>query len=154
MQLFCAFRRHVHPKQEKGGGKTGILTAQNSKKFQQKNCIVHGKFNSWQNVNSDKKTIFFLGIFDCLGQSKFPFPPFFFPFWVNPPSSSTKVWYFNAFIVQNQQKKKPFTGVSYDEQKKTVARNTFFVYFCSSLIFSHAIKKRGARWMILVWLNF
>ena len=31
------------------------------------------------------KCSFFLGIFDCLGQSKFLFCPPLFPFWVNPP---------------------------------------------------------------------
>ena len=62
--------------------------------------------------------------------------------------SSTKVWYFNAFIVGNLQEQKTFTCISYNVQKNTVARNkisSFTKYVLSYIMFArdqHSIQKK------------
>ena len=68
---------------KKGGCKTGILTAQNSQKLKEKIALSMANVNL-DNVNNDKKAIFFLEfltVWDCQN-SPFP-PPLFCPFWVS-----------------------------------------------------------------------
>ena len=72
---------------KKGGGKTGILTAQNSQKFKEKFALCITNLTC-DDDNSDKKSIFLLEFLTVWGSQNSCFAPPFFPFWVNPPPTN------------------------------------------------------------------